>query len=302
MKVIRFHEYGDAGVLRHEDADRPVPAAGQVLIKVAATSFNPVDAAIRAGYLRDAFPLTLPHTPGLDVAGTIAELGAGVTGHAVGDPVIGFLPMNEDGATAEFAVAPAEILAAAPAGLPLADAAALPAVALTAWQAVHQHAQVRSGQRVLINGASGGVGRYAVQFAKLAGAYVIGTAGPGNLDGLGADEVIDYTRGPVTAEVDAVLNTAGGDDATMAGLVALIRPGGILVSLTAPAPEDAERNVRTMNMYVRSDATQLAEIVRLVDAGQVTVRISERHPFAEAAAVHRRAAAGDLHGKIVLVP
>lgn len=302
MKVIRFHEYGDAGVLRYEDADQPVPATGQVLIKVAATSFNPADAGIRAGYLQDAFPLTLPHTPGLDVAGTIAELGAGVTGHAVGDPVIGFLPMNSDGATAEFALAPAEILAAAPTSVPLADAAALPAVALTAWQAIHEHLQVRAGQRVLINGASGGVGRYAAQFAKLAGAYVIGTAGPGHLDVAGADEMIDYTDGPITAEVDAVLNTAAAEEAAMAGLVALIRPGGILVSLTAPAPEDTERKVRTMNMYVRSDAAQLAKIVRLVDGGQVTVPISERHKFTETAAVHRRAATGDLHGKVVLVP
>jgi NADPH:quinone reductase-like Zn-dependent oxidoreductase len=302
MKVIRFHAYGDADVLRYEDTDRPVPAAGQVLIKVAGTSFNPADAAIRAGYLRDTFALTLPHTPGLDVAGTITELGEGVTGHAVGDPVIGFLPMDQNGATAEFVVAPAEILAAAPASLPLADAAALPAVALTAWQAIHEHLQVRAGRRVLINGASGGVGRYAVQFAKLAGGYVIGTAGPGHLDVAGADEMIDYTRGPVTAEVDAVLNTAAADEATMAGLVALVRPGVIVVSLTTPAPEDAERKVRTMNMYVRSDATQLAEIARLVDAGEVTVPIGERHPFAETAAVHRRAAAGDLHGKVVLTP
>ncbi|MGX6608411.1 zinc-binding dehydrogenase [Micromonosporaceae bacterium Da 78-11] len=134
---------------------------------------------------------------------------------------------------------------------------------------------------------------------------MIGTAGPGRLDEVrsaGADEAIDYTRGPVTTEVDAVLNTAGADETTMAALVALIRPGGILVSTAAPAPEDAERKVRTMNMYVSSDATQLTEIARLIDAGQISVQISERHPLADTASIHHRAAAGDLHGKIVLQP
>ncbi|MGX6608410.1 alcohol dehydrogenase catalytic domain-containing protein [Micromonosporaceae bacterium Da 78-11] len=135
MKAIRYHEYGNPDVLRHEDTDQPVPAAGQVLIKVASTSFNPVDAGIRAGYLQQAFPITFPHTTGLDVAGTITALGADVTGHAVGDQVIGFLPMNTDGAAAEYAVAPADILAPAPASIPLTDAAAFPAVALTAGRA-----------------------------------------------------------------------------------------------------------------------------------------------------------------------
>ena len=111
MKAIRFHEYGDPGVLRYEDADRPEPAEGEVLVEVAATSFNPVDAGIRAGYLQQVFPLALPHIPGIDLAGTVAALGAGVTGWTVGDQVIGFLPMVPDGAAAEFVVAPAEVLA-----------------------------------------------------------------------------------------------------------------------------------------------------------------------------------------------
>ena len=134
MKAVRFHQYGNPDVLRYEDVDKPVPAANEVRIRVAATSFNPVDAGIRGGYLKEAFPVALPHVPGIDVAGTIDAVGANVTGRRVGDRVIGFLPMVADGAAAEYVVAPARILADVPASIPLADAAALPEAGLTAWQ------------------------------------------------------------------------------------------------------------------------------------------------------------------------
>lgn len=305
MKAIRFHEYGTPDVLRYEEVDRPAPGPGQVLLEVAGTSLNPADLGLRGGRMQQVFPISLPQVPGLDVAGTISELGAGVTGRAVGDRVFGFLPMNGPGATAEFAVAPAEVLASAPASIPLGDAGAIPAVALTAWQAIHEHAQVRPGQRVLVNGGGGGVGRYGVQFAKLAGATVLATAGPNSAEAArsaGADEVLDYTALKLDVPVDVVFNTAGADEATMAALVAAIRPGGILVSVTSPAEPDEARQVRAMNMYVRSDAAQLAEIGRLIDAGQVSVRIAERHPFTDLAEVHRRAEAGLVHGKVVLEP
>jgi NADPH:quinone reductase-like Zn-dependent oxidoreductase len=175
MKAIRYHVYGDPTVLRYEDAERPEPAEGEVLIEVAATSFNPVDAGIRAGYLQQVFPIALPHIPGIDVAGTIAALGAGVTRWEVGDQVIGFLSMVSDGAAAEFVTASADTLASAPTAIPLTEAAALPAAAQTAWQALFEHAELRAGQRVLINGAGGGVGGFAVQLAKRAGAFVIAT-------------------------------------------------------------------------------------------------------------------------------
>src|SRR5689334_18016445 len=155
MKAVRFHEYGDPGVLRFEDVERPVPGAGQVLIRVAGTSFNGVDGNIRAGFMQGPIPVTLPHIPGIDVSGTVAALGEGVTGFEPGDQVVGFLPMAGDGASAEYVVAPAEILAPAPTGIPLADAAALPAVGLTAWQALFDHAGLVAGRRVLINGAGG---------------------------------------------------------------------------------------------------------------------------------------------------
>ena len=165
MKTVRFHEYGDPTVLRYEDVEQPVPGAGQVLLRVAATSFNGVDGNIRAGFMQGPIPVTLPHTPGIDVSGTVAALGPEVAGFAVGDQVIGFLPMAGDGAAAEYVLAPAEVLAAAPTSVPPADAAALPVVGLTAWQALFDHAKLTAGQRVLINGAGGAVGGYAVQLA-----------------------------------------------------------------------------------------------------------------------------------------
>jgi NADPH:quinone reductase-like Zn-dependent oxidoreductase len=307
MKTVRFHEYGDPSVLRVEDADPPVPGPGQVLIKVAGTSFNPVDASFRAGFMRQAMPIELPHTPGIDVAGTVAALGDGVTGHTVGDAVIGFLPMTANGAAAEYALAAADILAAAPGTVPLADAAALPVAALTAWQALHEHAGLRPGQRILINGAGGAVGGYAVQFGKLIGATVIATASPRTADTVraaGADAIIDHTTSNVVAavgeQVDVVLNLIRTDDAAMSALVALIAPGGVLVSTASPAKADEDRKVQTINMYVRSDAAQLTEIAGLVDAGQVTPAISGRYPLADAAKVHELSASDNLRGKVII--
>src|SRR3954447_20315421 len=152
MKAVRFHAFGDADVLRYEDVEQPEPGAGEVRIRVAATSFNPVDDGIRGGYLQGPFPVTLPHIPGIEVAGTVDALGDGVSGVRIGDDVIGFLPMVADGASAEYVVAPAEILAPAPKTISLAEAAAMPMVALTAWQALFDDAGLTAGQRVLING------------------------------------------------------------------------------------------------------------------------------------------------------
>lgn len=306
MKTVQFREYGAPGVLELVDTPQPVPGPGQVLVRVAGTSFNPVDASIRAGYLQQVIPVRLPHVPGVDVAGTVAGIGAGVTGRTVGEAVIGFLPMTAAGASAEYVLAPAEILTRAPARLPLADAAAVPAVALTAWQALTEVAELREGQRILINGAGGGVGGYAVQFAKQAGATVVATAGPRSTAAVraaGADQIVDYTSTDLIAAVepvDVVLSLITAEEATMAALVGLVRPGGILVSTASPAPEDVERKVRTVNVYVRSDAAQLAAIVERIDAGTVTVDVSARYPLAEVATVHELAAAGRTRGKVVV--
>ncbi len=309
MKAVRFHEYGEPDVLRYEDAEQPAPGPGQVRLRVAASAFNPVDDGIRGGYLRDVFPVTLPHIPGIEVAGTIDELGEGVTDVQVGDHVIGFLPMTAPGAAAEYVVAPAGVLAPAPASIPLPDAAALPMVGLTAWQALFDDAGLTAGQRVLINGAGGAVGGYAVQLAKRAGAYVIATAGPSSgerVRSAGADEVIDHTTTEVTVAepVDVLLNLARIAPEELVALVASVRTGGVVVNTvpTIPTPGDEERGVRAVGVFVRSDAEQLSRLVAMVDRGELRVDVAERVALADLPEVHARAAAGALTGKVIVLP
>ena len=310
MKAVRFSEYGGPEVLRFEDVEQPVPGAGQVRIRVAATSFNGVDGNIRGGFMQGPIPVELPHTPGIDVAGTVDALGDDVHDVAVGDQVVCFLPMAGTGAAAEYVIAPAAILTAAPKNVPLADAAALPLVGLTAWQALFEHGNLTAGQRVLINGAGGAVGGYAVQLAKEAGAYVIAVASSrasGRVER--ADELIDHTTADVTAAVtepvDLVLNLAPVAPEQLAALVALIRDGGALVNTTVwmPAPSDSERGVRGIDLFVRSDADQLADLVARVNTGELLIEVAQRVPLAELATVHAQAAAGELPGKtVVLAP
>ncbi|MEU5116207.1 NADP-dependent oxidoreductase [Streptomyces longwoodensis] len=311
MKAVRFHEYGDPDVLVHEDVEQPDPGPGQVRVRVAATSFNPVDGNIRAGFMQGPIPVVLPHTPGIDLAGTVDALGEGVEGLAVGDDVVGFLPMDGPGAAAEYALAPAEVLTPAPKSVPLADAAALPLVGLTAHQALFEHGGLAAGQRVLVNGAGGAVGGYAVQLAKNAGAHVIATASPRSGDAVrsaGADEVVDHTTtgltAAVTEPVDLALNLAPVDPAELAALLTLVKPGGVLVNTTVwmPAPSDEVRDVRGIDLFVRSDAGRLAELVASVDRGELRVDVAERVPLAELPALHARAAEGAVHGKVVVVP
>ena len=312
MKAVRFHEYCDADVLRYEDVEQPKPAAGEVLIRVAATTFNPVDGNIRAGFMQGPIPTTLPHTPGYDVSGTVESVGEGVDGVKVGDAVVGFLPMTDDGASADYAIAPAAVLTAAPTSIPLADAAALVSVGLTAHQALFELGKLQAGQRVLINGAGGAVGGYAVQLAKRAGVHVIATASPRSHDRVvaaGADEVIDHTTtnllDAVTEPVDVLLNLAPITPEEFTAQVALVRDGGVVVSTTAwmPAPSDEARNVTSSVVFVRSDADQLAELVAAVDGGELRVEVAERVPLAELPALHARAAAGELPGgKVIVVP
>ncbi|MFF4138639.1 NADP-dependent oxidoreductase [Streptomyces mirabilis] len=311
MKAVRFHQYGDPDVLRYEDVEQPVPGAGQVRVRVAATSFNPVDANIRAGFMQGPIPVTLPHSPGIDVAGTIDALGEGVTGVQVGDQVIGFLPMAGPGAAAEYVLAPVEALTPAPKSVALSVAAALPLVGLTAWQALFEHAKLTAGQRVLVNGAGGAVGGYAVQLAKQAGAFVIATAGPRSsrrVTAAGADEIIDHTAADVAAAVsqpvDVVLNLAPVEPAQLDALLGLIRPGGVLVNTTVwmPAPSDEERGVRGIDLFVRSDADQLSHLAELIDGGELRVEVAQWVPLAELPALHADAAAGALpSGKVVVV-
>ena len=311
MKAIRFHEYGDPEVLHLDAIDVPTPGAGQVRVRVAATSFNGVDANIRAGRMQGPMPMDLPHVPGLDVAGTIDALGEGVDAVSEDDAVIGFLPFGDDGATAEYVLATAASLAPAPTSIPLADAAALPLVGLTAWQALFEHANLKAGQRILVNGASGAVGGYAVQLAKSAGAHVIATATQRTREQVttqGADEIVDNTAGDVSAAlrepVDVLLNLAPISPDQFTTLAGVVRDGGVIVNTTVwmPAPSDERRGVRGIDLFVRSDATQLAELAARVDRGELTVDIAERVPMTDLVSVHTRAADGTLAGKVVVLP
>jgi NADPH:quinone reductase-like Zn-dependent oxidoreductase len=310
MKAVRYHSYGDSGVLVYEEADHPVAGSGQVVVEVAGAAFNPVDVAIRAGFMQQVFPVALPHIPNFDVAGVIAEVGAGVSGWSAGDAVVAFLPMTAPGAAAEYVAVPADVLAAAPRTVELADAAALPSAGLTAWQALFEHAGLKAGQSVLVNGAGGAVGGYAVQLARRAEATVTATASARSADRVrsyGAERIVDYTATPLLQAVgrqrfDVVLNLVRTSPEETAQLADLAADGGVFVSTTTPDPEDAGRGVRTVQVFARSDAAQLGELVARVDAGELRIDVAQRRPLTELAAVHDQAAAGELAGKTVLIP
>lgn len=309
MKAVRFHETGGPEVLRYEDVDQPAPGPGEVRIRVAGSAYNPADGGIRGGFL--PIPITLPHVPGYDVSGTIDALGEGVEGLAVGEDVIGLIPMGADGSAAQYVVAPADVLVKAPTRIPLADAAGLPSVGLTASQALFEAGGLTAGQRVLVNGAGGPVGGYAVQLAKRAGAYVIATASPRSseiVEAAGADEIIDHTDTPVldavTEPVDVLLNLAPITEEGFTALVARVRDGGVVVSTTptVTTPGDEERNVRAATIFVHPDADVLSELVALVDNGDLHVEIARRVPLSELPGIHQQADAGRIHGKVVAVP
>jgi NADPH:quinone reductase-like Zn-dependent oxidoreductase len=308
MKAVRFHEFGSPEVLRYEDAEQPAAGAGQVLVRVAGSAFNPADAGIRGGTL--PFPVSLPHVPGYDVSGTVDALGEGVTDFQIGDTVVGFLPMGADGSAAEYVIAPADVLVAAPTSVDLADAAALPSVALTAWQGLFDLGGLKKDQRLLITGAGGAVGGYAIQLAKRAGAYVIATASPRSREAAtaaGADEVIDHTTSTVlnsvAGQVDVLFNLAPLGEDEFASLVSLVRDGGIVVSTAAwmTTPGDDTRGVRTAGVFVEAKTDELAQLVALVDSGELTINIAQRVALSELPDIHARAAAGGIHGKVVAV-
>ncbi len=309
MKAIRYHEFGSTGVLRHEEVERPVPGPGQVLVKVTATSFNPVDDHIRLGVLAEMIPTPLPITPGLDLAGTVAGLGDGVSGLEVGDPVIAMFPLDAHGGAAEFAVLAADLVTAAPRTVDLADAASLPLTGLAARQAAVELARITAGQTVLVNGAGGAVGSLVVQLAAEAGAKVTAVDGPQHADRLreyGAEKVV----GPL--DLDAGLATVGGPfdvvvnhvrlaPEDLAKLTPYVADGGIVVSSAGPVPADEERSVRTAGVWVGPDAAHLADLVSRIDDGRLRLHVVDRRPLAELPAVHEEAGKGKLPGKTVIL-
>jgi len=306
MKAVRIHSYGGADVLTYEDAPRPSAGDGEVLVRVHATSVNPFDCAVRAGYMSAYLNYTLPVILGTDVSGIIEEVGAGVTTLKRGDSVYARGGVTRDGAYAQYAVVPASDVAAKPRSLDHIHSAAIPHATLTAWQALFGLANLTQGQTVLIHGAAGGVGHVAVQLAKWRGAKVIGTASR-NLDfvrGLGVDEAIDYSTTPfenAVSNVDVVLDTVGGDTQQRSWQV--LKPGGILVStIQAPSEETAKAHgVRGAFVFSTPPIGEvLAEVAKLVDTGQIKPEVSAVLPLNEIRKAHQMVEAGHTRGKIVL--
>jgi NADPH:quinone reductase-like Zn-dependent oxidoreductase len=309
MKAVQFNEVGGPEVLQYGEKEQPIPAAGQVRLRVAASAYNAADNGMRAGFL--PIPVELPHVPGYDVSGTIDAIGDGVEGLRIGDAVIGFLPMEHDGGAAEYVVAPADAVAIAPTSIPLADAAALPSVALTAWQALFDEGGLEANQRVLIVGAGGVVGKYAIQLAERAGVHVIATASPSSIDAVraaGADQIIDHTDtdllSALDGQVDVLLNLAPIEPEQFTAYVAAVRNGGVVVSSTAfmATPGDDARGVRASTVFVLPNRERLTELVSLVDEGAITVQVTRRIPLAELPALHAEAADGRVSGKVIVLP
>lgn len=306
MKAIRLHGRGNPDQLVYEEAPEPRPGPGEVLIRVAASGIIVTELQWDITYQTLAgAPRPLP-IPGHDLSGVVAEVSADVTGVAVGDAVYGMLGYGRDGADAEYAIALPSELAPKPHTLDDVQAAAVPLAALTAWQAFVLHAKVAPGQRVLIHGASGGVGTYAVQLAHWMGAEVLATAAARNaafLRDLGADQVIDYATTrfeDVVHDVDVVLDLVGGDTLTRSWQV--VREGGLLVSVVSPPPPDPSPRpeVRFVYFIVEPSGAQLRQIGGLLDAGQVRPIVDQVFPLAEARQAYDAGIHGHPRGKIVL--
>jgi NADPH:quinone reductase-like Zn-dependent oxidoreductase len=297
MQAVLIRETGSPDVLHYEEADRPEPDDGEVLIRVSAVSVNPVDWKQRRGLAQTEVPAVL----GRDVSGTVERSRA--DGFTEGDDVFG---MAASGGYAEYTTASAAAIAKKPDGLSHEQAAALPVAGMTAWQAVFDRGGLEHGQTALIAGAAGGVGHLAVQFAKHAGARVIGTGSSRNRDfvlGLGADDYVDYTEQDVrqaVSGVDMAFDTVGGD--TTQALVPTVREGGVLVTIASAPPEEAARarGARAELLVMSPSSEQLARIAELVAGGEVRVEISQVLPLTEVRRAHELSESGHTRGKIVL--
>lgn len=305
MKAVRIHRFGGPDVITCEDVPRPRPLEGQVVVRVMAAGVGPWDAWVRAG--RSAIAQSLPLIPGSDISGVIDEIGPGVADLRPGDEVYGVTNKQFTGAYAELAAACASMIARKPHRLDHVHAASVPVVACTAWQMLFDHGHLASGRKVLIHGAAGNVGRYAVQLARRAGAWIAAT-GRGK-DGdlireLGADLFIDVGAAKfedAAGEIDLVIDTVGGE--TLERSFAVLRRGGTLVSAVAPPDQDmANRLGVTAAFFLVSITSEdLRRLAELLDSGELTTCIGEVMPLSQARTAHEMLA-GKPHkdGKIVL--
>ncbi|MDI4237596.1 NADP-dependent oxidoreductase [Bradyrhizobium sp. Arg237L] len=290
MLAWRVHEFGSPEVMILDRVPRPVPGPGEVLVDVHAAGVGPWDGWIRAG--KSALPQPLPLTLGSDLSGTVAAVGPGTSGIAVGDQVFGVTNSQFLGAYAEYAVASAGMLAKKPSSLSYAEAASVPVVAVTAWQGLFDHARLEAGQTVVIHGAAGNVGAYAVQLARRARLRSIATAGTKDIEyvqSLGADRVLDYHTQHFEEEVkdaDAVLDLVGGE--TQIRSFQVLRPGGRLISAVSQPDQDRAKHhgVTAAFFLVEVTTERLREIADLIDRGELKTRVGAVLPFAAAREAH----------------
>jgi NADPH:quinone reductase-like Zn-dependent oxidoreductase len=306
MRAVRIHGYGGIDALCYEEAPRPKPGEDEVLIRVFASSVNPFDCAVRAGYMNSYFNYILPLIPGTDVSGVIEEVGANVTDLAPGDEVYTRAGVWRDGSYAEYVVVAAADVAFKPKTIDHFHAAALPHVTLTAWQALVEVAELAPGQTVLVHAAAGGVGHIAVQLSKIRGAKTIGTASVhiDQLKALDVDETIDYSTSNFedsVKDVDVVLDLIGGD--TQQRSWAVMRPGGILVATVQPPSEETAQAHGVRQNFVSTAPPikrVLTEVANLVDTGQLKPIVSAILPLSEIQKGHEMVEGKHVHGKVVL--
>jgi NADPH:quinone reductase-like Zn-dependent oxidoreductase len=315
MKAVRIHAFGGPEVMKLEEIERPVPAADEVLVKVYASGVNPVDWVIRSGENESLRPyLTLPLTLGWDAAGIVEETGSDVTHLKKGDAVYGIPNFPGNGSYAEYCATKATQFALKPASISFNVAAGVPLAALTAWTGMFYHGKLQAGQKILIQGASGGVGSFAVQFAKAKGAYVIAVASAGNLDylkELGADEVIDYRSQKfeeLVHNIDVVLEASPvRDNQERIKALGVLKEGGIFVSVNVDFPfnDDMKEALARKNVIGELSPNQprhdwLTEIAQLIDDGKVQVLISKLFPLDQVAEAHSESETWHVRGKLVL--
>jgi len=306
MKAIVMHQYGGPEVLRYEEAPRPEPNDDQVLIKIMAASVNPVDVAIRSGKYAEYFHTTLPLIPGMDAAGVVEKVGSKIKRLKPGDPVYAFFTLRGEGGYAEYAVARENEVAPKPATISFEEAAAVPAVGSTAWQALIDAGHLQADQTVLIHGGSGGVGHMAIQIARARGARVIATASSANQDfmrKLGADQTIDYAKTKfedAVKDVDLVLDAVGGE--TLERSYGVVKKGGTIVTIAGEPDQSAldAHGIRGVSISAAPKSETFAELTRLIEAGKLKPVVTKLFPLAEVAKAQEQIATRHTTGKIVL--
>ncbi len=304
MRAAVITEYGNAPEV--VDVERPDLPADSVMVEVHAASINPIDWIVMAGYVQQMLPYEMPWIVGYDVSGVVTEVGTDVTAFAVGDEVFARADGMQAGTMAEFAAIKASDLAIKPEDLSHAEAAGVPLVGLTAWQALFDHGGLQEGQRVLVHAGSGGVGTLAIQIAKHAGAWVATTASARNEDlvrDLGADQFVDYANErfeDVIEPVDLVIDMLGDD--TLARSFDVVKPGGTVVSIKGDAPEGlaAERGVTFHNFFMQPDGEQLTDLADLIRKDVVRPVLDRTFPLDDVADAYAYAQSGNGAGKVAI--